>query len=157
MDGTAQILAIEEIRTLKAQYFRFMDTKDWRSWGEVFTPDAVMDVAGERDAARQLGFPVDESSTWVWQGREVIVSGVSAALASVTTVHHGHMGEIVIDSPATAHGIWAMEDVLRYSRGAPVAGFHGYGHYHETYSRDDGRWRIRSMKLTRLLIVPVPW
>jgi hypothetical protein len=27
---------------------------------------------------------------------------------------------------------------------------HGYGHYHETYEKVDGRWRIKSSKLTRL-------
>ncbi len=27
---------------------------------------------------------------------------------------------------------------------------HGYGHYHEDYVRHDGRWLIRSLKLTRL-------
>jgi hypothetical protein len=27
---------------------------------------------------------------------------------------------------------------------------HGYGHYHETYEKLDGEWRIKTMKLTRL-------
>lgn len=27
---------------------------------------------------------------------------------------------------------------------------HGYGHYHETYEKIDGRWRIKTSKLTRL-------
>jgi hypothetical protein len=26
----------------------------------------------------------------------------------------------------------------------------GYGHYHETYEKIDGQWRIKSSKLTRL-------
>ena len=26
----------------------------------------------------------------------------------------------------------------------------GYGHYHETYEKDAGRWRIKSSRLTRL-------
>jgi hypothetical protein len=26
----------------------------------------------------------------------------------------------------------------------------GYGHYHETYEKTDGQWRITSSKLTRL-------
>jgi hypothetical protein len=29
---------------------------------------------------------------------------------------------------------------------------HGYGHYHETYEKTDGRWRISSLKLTRLRV-----
>jgi hypothetical protein len=27
---------------------------------------------------------------------------------------------------------------------------HGYGHYHETYEKVDGAWRIKSTTLTRL-------
>ena len=26
----------------------------------------------------------------------------------------------------------------------------GYGHYHETYEKIDGQWRIKTSKLTRL-------
>jgi len=29
-------------------------------------------------------------------------------------------------------------------------GHTGYGHYHERYVRQDGRWRIASQRLTRL-------
>ena len=31
------LLAIEQIRQLKARYFRLLDTKQWDEWGEVFT------------------------------------------------------------------------------------------------------------------------
>ena len=36
-----RLLAIEEIKQLKARYFRFLDTKDWAGLTTVFTPDAV--------------------------------------------------------------------------------------------------------------------
>jgi hypothetical protein len=39
-----------------------------------------------------------------------------------------------------------MYDCLDY--GEEV--FHGYGYYEETYRRDQGRWRIANLKLTRL-------
>jgi hypothetical protein len=29
---------------------------------------------------------------------------------------------------------------------------HGYGHYHETYEKVDGRWRIKTITLTRLRV-----
>jgi len=31
----------------------------------------------------------------------------------------------------------------------------GYGHYHETYSRESGGWRIKTLRLSRIL-APVP-
>ena len=47
MDPLARIEAVEEIRRLKAAYFRTMDTKDWDGFAAVFAPDAVMDMSGE--------------------------------------------------------------------------------------------------------------
>jgi 3-phenylpropionate/cinnamic acid dioxygenase small subunit len=29
--------ALEQIKQLKARYFRFVDTKRWQEWGELFT------------------------------------------------------------------------------------------------------------------------
>jgi len=63
------------------------------------------------------------------------------------TVHHGHMPEIELTSETTAKGIWAMQDLLRWPDGRELC---GYGHYHETYVRRGGEWRIQSSKLTRL-------
>ena len=50
-------------------------------------------------------------------------------------------------SPTSATGVWAMEDMLRWPNGTEL---HGYGHYHETYEKVEGAWRIKSSKLTRL-------
>ena len=36
--------AIEQIKKLKARYFRCMDTKDWDGFQNVFTADATMDT-----------------------------------------------------------------------------------------------------------------
>jgi len=73
-----------------------------------------------------------------------------ANIGEVTTVHHGHMPEIELTSPTTATGTWAMEDELWWPEGGPIRYMHGYGHYHETYRKDDGTWRIASLTLTRL-------
>lgn len=32
---------IEQIKQLKAKYFRFVDTKQWDAWGELFTEDVI--------------------------------------------------------------------------------------------------------------------
>ena len=47
MDAAEQLLAIEDIKQLKARYFRCMDTKDWDGFAAVFAPNAVLDVTGE--------------------------------------------------------------------------------------------------------------
>ena len=47
MDAAEELLAIEQIKQLKARYFRCMDTKDWDGLRAVFAPNAVLDVTGE--------------------------------------------------------------------------------------------------------------
>ena len=42
-----------------------------------------------------------------------------------------------------------MEDRVWLPDG-PVAQMHGWGHYHETYTRHDGRWHIQTLKITRI-------
>lgn len=51
--------------------------------------------------------------------------------------------------PQTATGIWAMEDLLIFADGSEL---HGAGHYHETYAKRDGCWRIKSLHLTRTIL-----
>ena len=71
------------------------------------------------------------------------------AIGDVLTVHHGHTPEIELTSETTATGIWAMEDMLRWPNGKEM---HGYGHYHETYEKVHGAWRIKTLTLTRLRV-----
>ena len=153
---TERLAAIEAIRALKARYFRLMDTKDWAQWEHVFAPDATMDMTGESASLRSLGFELPPNIELTWHGAAEIRSAVSTALANITSVHHGHMPELEILSPRTATGIWAMEDLILYGQGAPVAGFRGYGHYFDAYTKIEGRWHIHSTRLTRLCIRPIP-
>lgn len=124
---------IEAIKQLKARYFRTMDTKDWDGMRQVFADDVTMDTTA--------------SGGGVITGADEFLAFLRQAIGDVVTVHHGHMPEIVLTSPTTATGIWAMEDMLRWPDGREL---HGYGHYHETYERIGCEWRIKSSKLTRL-------
>src|SRR4051812_43916184 len=110
-----------------------MDTKDWAGMREVFTDDLVIDTT--------------DSGGDVQSGADDFLVFLEGAIGEAVTVHHGHMPEIEITSPTTASRIWAMEDTLRWPDGTEL---HGYGHYHETYAKVDGGWRIRTSKLTRL-------
>ena len=95
-EAVQRLLDLEELRRLKARYFRSIDTQQWDEFAEVFTEDAVLEVP-EVDA--------------VMEGREAIVSMVSSALAGATTAHHGHMPEIDVTGPDSATGIWAGSNV----------------------------------------------
>ena len=137
MDSMTRLLAIEEIRTLKARYFRCLDTKDRDGLASVFAPDAVLD---HREA--EMDHTVE--------GADAIADSILTSVANVTTVHHGHMSEIEILSDTQARGIWAMEDRLWWPEGAAIKTLHGFGHYHEDYRVCDGEWKIAVNRLTRL-------
>lgn len=126
---------IEDIRQLKARYFRFTDTKDWESLATVFCQDVV------------LG-----DDTTAVKGRADVVGAIVSGTEGVTTVHHGHCHEVWVDSPDEARGIIAFED-LGYSKRTGELVMHGYGHYHEKYRREDGAWRILESMIPRMAVV----
>jgi hypothetical protein len=127
---------IEDIKKLKARYFRTMDTKDWDGLADVFTEDVVIDMTSEgAGITRSVGD---------------YMPFLRSAIEDVITVHHGHMPEIELTSPGTATGTWALDDQLWWPEGSPISHMHGYGHYHETYEKTGDGWRIKSMTLTRL-------
>jgi len=136
---TSDLVEIERIKQLKARYFRCMDEKRWKDWGQVFAEDATLDTR-------------EDASEGLVTGRDSIVAFVSAAVGEAITVHHGHMPEIEITGPHSAQGVWSMEDFLDF-RSDPPFTIHGRGHYRETYEKgEDGAWRIKSLKLTRLWV-----
>ena len=83
------------------------------------------------------------------QGVDNFVPMVMGGLETVATMHHCHTPEIMLTSATTATGIWAMEDLLIFADGREL---HGAGHYHETYEKRDGSWRIKTLHLTRTIL-----
>jgi ketosteroid isomerase-like protein len=138
MDAFAQQQAIEAIRLLKARYLRLIDTKQWDNLTALFTPDMkVLTPTGE-----------------IWmEGGAAFAASLKSSLERSVSVHQGFMGEIELVDPDNACGIWAMQDVIDWEDRHPREGWKsivGRGHYHETYHRQDGGWRIATLKLVRL-------
>ena len=138
-----RLLAIEEIGRLKASYFRCLDTKNWACIETLFAPGA--EVAYNTEGS---GAPATPENPVI--GPAAIAAFIQRAVEHLVTIHHGHMPEIEITSPTTATGIWAMEDILQAPGGENLV--QGWGHYHETYERIDGRWYIKTLRLTRLRV-----
>ena len=139
-----RLIALEEIRTLKARYFRCIDTRDWEGFAACFAPDAVMDVSGEPERLRK-----DERG--VYRGAEAIGAWGERAAAGIQTRHHILMPEIDVTSPSEASGIWAIEDRFWWPEGAgPHRTLHGWGYEYETYRKLAGSWKIQSSRFQRL-------
>lgn len=141
MDAVQELVELAALRQLKARYFYSMDTKDWDSWLSLFTTDATLEwdpaVATRGRDGKTVGYSGVEAIA------EHVVGGI---LADATTVHHGHTPLLEVLSETRARGIWAMEDLVI----GPSRMTHGFGHYHETYRKVDGGWKIASLHLRRL-------
>jgi hypothetical protein len=148
MNDCERLLAIEQIKALKARYFNALDAKDWDAFGDVFAEDAYMDLA--RDVAVVVGPAPARAASAARppgiSGREQIVARVSSSVNDVPTVHQGHMPIIEVTGDDTATGVWQLADLLDF----PGVTLHGRGLYHETYRCEDGVWRIASLALRYL-------
>ena len=142
MTDAERHLAIDEIKQVKARYFRCMDTKDWLGFGAVFAPDATVDYTP----------PGGNAADWSTSGAAKIVAFVRKVVEPAITVHHGHMPEVELTSDTTARATFAMEDLIWWPEGSRRKTLHGWGHYHETFTKIDGKWVIKTLKLTRLRV-----
>ncbi|MBW0017083.1 MAG: nuclear transport factor 2 family protein [Mycobacterium sp.] len=134
-DAATTLLEIEAIKQLKARYCRYLDTKRWDDWRNLFTDDFVSDTS--------------QSGGKLISGADEFVSFVRGTLGkpSQPTAHQVHAPEIELTSATTAAGVWALEDVVRLG---PGVNLQGRGHYHETYVKAEDRWLIKTSTLTRL-------
>jgi hypothetical protein len=155
MDALRRLLDIEEIRGLKARYFRYLDTKDWSGLAKVFSPDAVFDlrqVSSTRDPRTGMWNPPFGGDDAVYRGHASVLNMIRTAVEFRVTIHHGHMDEIEITGPDTAAGIWAMQDIVMSAAGDAPLNMRGSGHYHDTYVRLAQGWAIQTTRITRLIL-----
>ena len=133
MSDIETLLAIEDIKLLKARRDRACDTKDWGLYRALHADDHVSHNDGfER-----------------WESADVMIANVKALLdKGRTTVHHSHTPDITFESPTKAKGIWGMEDYIFDSETEELL-IHGFGFYHETYEKRDGKWLFTSRALKR--------
>lgn len=138
MDRCQRLEAIEAIKCLKARYFRFMDTKQFDALPSLFTSDL------------QIISP--DGAIWM-TGGDAFAASLRSSLEKSVSCHQGFTAEIEIVDADHATGIWAMQDVIAWEDRHPREGWKsilGRGHYHETYRREGGAWRIATLQLTRI-------
>lgn len=153
MTETERLAAIEAIRTVKATYFRGVDTEDGDLVRSILAADCRLDY---RDCFvdPKSGTDFMPSVNLVLEGRDSWVSGTFTK-AGITSVHQGHQAEIEVTGTTTARAIWAMTDRLFMPPGTPFGLMQGFGFYHDTYVREADGWKIAtlSIKRTRVEVV----
>jgi hypothetical protein len=138
MNPCDRLEAIEAIRSLKARYFRCMDTKQWEELATLLTADL------------QVISP--NGSVWL-EGGAAFAASLRQSLEHSVSVHQGLTAEIVIIDKNHARAIWAMQDVIEWQDKHPREGWKsilGRGHYHDTFRSTAGCWQIATLSLIRL-------
>lgn len=134
MSDIETLMALEEIKLLKARRDRAVDTKDWDTYLALHAPD---------HQSHNDGFDH-------WKTAQEMITNVKRLLSHTkATVHHSHTPEITFTSPTHAKGIWAMEDNIIWMQGEEEHWLQGFGFYHETYEKRDGTWLFTSRQLKR--------
>lgn len=141
-----QLTDIEEIRKVKARYFRLMDYKQWDDLLDVFCEDfryEMIDPEQGRTAMLEV------------EGRVPYMEALKQTLDQVTTAHQGHMMEINLIGETTAECYTSLNDVVcLYKYGITQE---GWAHYFEKYKKcDDGKWRIHRMSIRYLKVNRTP-
>jgi len=144
MDTLEKLLAIEEIKTTKARYWRGVDSQDAELLRSVFAVDAVIDT---RDSVK--------AGQGEQRGREDFIAHLLKVFKGVVSAHQGHTPEITLTSATEATAIWPMEDRLWVEDAKsplPFRKLKGWGHYHDTYRKTPDGWRIAYTRLVRIKV-----
>ena len=150
MNDAERSCAIEQIRQVKARYFRGVDTADTELVRAILAEDCVLDYRGcctdpatGRDFLPAMNVVLRGRASWSSDG---------LARAGIVSVHHGHDADIELTGERTARAIWSMTDRLFMPPGGPFSCMTGYGHYHETYQEVGGGWKIQTLRITRIRV-----
>jgi hypothetical protein len=130
MSDIEWLVALEEIKLLKAQRDRFIDMHDYDAYESLHAPDHV---------SHNEGFPS-------WTSSVEMITNVRQAMQGLTTAHHSHTPEITFESSTKATGIWAMSGAVAFREGGEDQWRLNFGHYYESYEKRDGRWMFTSRR-----------
>lgn len=127
-----ELKARQDISNLMADYWWYMDSKQWDKWGDIFTKDVQVILMGN-------DYGVESHEAWIKSNSEM--------LSSMITCHQGHQSHVWFTSPTTATGRYVLNDKLTNIETGEVV-MHGYGYYIDDYEKgDDGKWRIKVLRL----------
>lgn len=141
-----QLSMLSAIRDRKAKYCRFVDTKRWDDLADILIANPKLRFYAT-DGSLIFGF--DSTAEWI--------DLMKSYLDGAHTIHQIHNEEFEVVSDTEIRAIWSMEDYLKLAEGPDrPASMHGFGHYHETWRLEDGKWRIAKIDLRRTILEITP-
>jgi hypothetical protein len=140
MTDLERLVAIEDIKQLKARRDRAVDLKQWDELEAMHAPD---------HQSHNEGMPH-------WNSARELIDNIKAVMDRLESVHHSHTPDITFESPTRAAGVWQMEDKLYWKQGGEDHWLHGMGFYDERYEKRDGRWVFVWRRLSRIKVLTSP-
>jgi hypothetical protein len=133
----------ERIRLKKAQYCRFLDTKQWDSFGKLALPEA-----------RFVFYSVDDKVLHDFSSTKALVGPTARLLKNARTSHRVSNSELFRIRESEINAIWAMEDLLVFppAGNEPGSVMRGYGHYHEIWVKQSDDWFLKHLELRRQIM-----
>src|SRR5579863_6212499 len=99
MSDIEWLVALEEIRQLKARRDRYADAKDWDGYEALHAPDHESHHAPD---------PTLGGQPPAWKSASEMMDNIRRIMGEMLTVHHSYDPDIIFDTPTKARGIWAM-------------------------------------------------
>jgi len=136
-----RLVAIEEIKGLRARWSKLVDQLRWQDLSSILAPDAVLDLSG---ISTVVGI---ETPAPPVHGAQAICDFLAAGQGPDSRqIHIVTMPEIHFDSETEAHGSWRQESFIYGLAGKGKVGI-GYGTIEDTYRKIDGRWLFQYMRV----------
>lgn len=134
MSSIDWVVALEEIKQLKARRDRYVDAHDWDAYEALHAPDHVSHHAPDHANGVQ-SVPWTSAAEMVRNVRKIMSE------RDTITIHHSYDPEIIFDTPTKARGVWAMTTAKVSEPSEDVPGWQiNYGYYYETYEKRDDQW-----------------
>ena len=139
-EGLDRLLALEDIKLLRAKYCRYIDSHQFDRLAGILTEDFLLDMS---PTSKVLGTEVKPL-----QGRDTVVAMMNAAFAPLKMLLHiVTIPEIEFQDGEHATGVWRQETYIKENRpDLPGSGL-AYATVFDTYRKEDGRWLIASVRV----------
>jgi hypothetical protein len=139
------LVALEQIRQLKARRDRCIDAHDWDEYEALHAPD-------HRSRHATVNVTRESTGPVAWTSAAEMTRNVKPILTGRSMIHHSYDPEIIFETPTKARGVWAMTDAGVYKEDDGSEGWHIlYGYYYETYEKREGRWVFTERRWQRHL------
>lgn len=150
MTETERLAAIEEIRLVKARYWRGVDNQDDELVRSILAEDCVLDYMGcctdpvtGTDHVPMMNKVMKDRDSWNTE----ILDG-----PQIITVHQGFQHEILVTGETEAEGIWYFSDRFFLPPGSPFTRLVGFGTYHDTYEKSADGWKLKTTRIERIWV-----